>query len=278
MTIAAELVRGSRGPRENDARADTRANVQAQMAAGRGPFSTFKPAEESEVRTEKAEMNPRLKKIARAWEKAVAFERVWEEAIKSQNYLHCSVYSGFAKAVRGIHISDREMDNVIAFLSQFQYIEEFPRMAGLFLSALVNTGKDNEYTIRTRLLSVRLNYLGHRNKKKVIVDGDVGDYCGYTYAGSSFLVKGDAGHSFGNSAPGGLLSVEGNAEASVGFDLNGATIIIQGNTDGGLGFNMRRGVIRVGGTIGPLLGIGSGGSGGKIYQGEKLIWSKGRSE
>ncbi len=164
------------------------------------------------------------------------------------------------------------MDNVIAFLSQFQYIERFPVMAGFFLSALVNTGKDNEYTIRTRLLSIRLERLGEGNKKKVIVDGPVGDRCGYTYVGSSFLVKGDAGTAFGDGATGGLLIVEGSAGALVGIHLNGAMIIIHGNAGASLGSNMQQGVIRVNGTI---ASIGDRKKMGEIYQGEKLIWSKG---
>ncbi len=238
--------------------------IQVQMAAGRGPFSTFKPAEESEARIEKAEINPRLERIARAWEKAV----------ESQRYLYCSAYSGFAKAVRGIHITEREMDNVIAFLSQFQYIEKFPMMAGFFLSALVNTGRDNEYTIRTRLLSVRLDKLGYGNKKNIIVDGDVGDDCGYTYVGSSFLVKGDAGNYFGAGATGGLLSVEGSAVGLVGFRLNGATIIIHGNAGINLGAHMWKGTIRVGGTI-ESIGDQKIKNKGEIYQGEKRVWPKG---
>jgi hypothetical protein len=148
----------------------------------------------------------------------------------------------------GVSFSRKELESFLLEMPELDGIDEFRSKAGLFLSALIGCGKDDDYELHVGHLG-RLDNLCYRNCKDVIVHGHVGDYfankmengnvmlygdaglgAGADLEGDQITIHGDATNFLGNFISGGLIHVKGNVGDYLGEDMTGGQIIVEGNT------------------------------------------------
>ena len=113
-------------------------------------------------------------------------------------------------------------------LAEFQEEEEFSAKAGIFLSALMNSGKDQDYAIHTAHLHMTPDFIGYQNTKNITVDGDVGDTAGAWMTGGSITITGNAGITLGLGMRAGSITVNGDADYHIGRSMVGGEIRIEG--------------------------------------------------
>ena len=88
-----------------------------------------------------------------------------------------------------VEYSAKEIDEFSKNLSKFENKKNFER-SGLFLSALVNMSPDNNITLNIGNIGSKINYIGFRNKKILIINGDCGDFTGLDMNGGELRVNG----------------------------------------------------------------------------------------
>ncbi|MEW6035497.1 MAG: hypothetical protein AB1529_02700 [Candidatus Micrarchaeota archaeon] len=129
----------------------------------------------------------------------------------------------------------------------------FIRLAGLFLSACVQTGRESVYTINTRGFSRPLEELGFWNRKTIIIDGPSGDRAGrLARKGSLLVLREGAGDNIGQDMTGGTIIAEAGAGAMIGHSMKNGLIIVKGNAGRLAGFDMQGGEIRLEGSCGSI--------------------------
>ncbi|MEW6035307.1 MAG: hypothetical protein AB1529_01725 [Candidatus Micrarchaeota archaeon] len=162
-------------------------------------------------------------------------------------------YAQACELLKGIAYTPQDVKKFCIALSAYDDRPEFPKKAGLFLSALVNCGPDIAYIIPTKHLSAPMHDFGYKNVKNVIIEGGIGECLGYGMAGGSIVVEGDAGDHPAHRMAGGLIIVEGNAGFGAGH-LEGGELVVKGNAGHALGSMMEGGTIRLMGKPGKNIG------------------------
>lgn len=91
----------------------------------------------------------------------------------------------------------------------------------------------------------------------IIIDGDVGGYCGRRMTGGRIDIKGSTGPFLASRMSGGLITVSGSAGDFVGgikagekFGMTGGAVVVAGSVGARAGDRMRRGTIVAKGTFG----------------------------
>jgi glutamate synthase domain-containing protein 3 len=162
-------------------------------------------------------------------------------------------YEAMAWAAARLEYSARDVARFTVAVGACQEEQCFAR-AGMLISALINEGKDSEYTITTRHLQVPLNELGVMNRKNIIVDGDVGSQCGRKMECGSITVNGNAWMGVGMIMEGGTITINGNAEDSCGNAMKRGTIVVKGDAGGTCGLCMDGGSVAIEGNAGDYCG------------------------
>ncbi len=103
-----------------------------------------------------------------------------------------------------------DLDRFCEVLSALQEQKDFSTRAGLFLSAAVNAGSEERYSLRISHLHARIDFLAWRCKKQLSVEGDVGDF---------FAANADGAHVKLNGSAGDCLAYKARAEISVTKDV-----------------------------------------------------------
>ena|GEM_PF-699951 len=242
-------------------------NKPTRLAAS-SRFGPFKPESEQRIRSVLVQQDPKLEAMMAAW-KSVEYS--------GQNSGEC--YGNCVTAVRNRDYSAKEVERFSLSIAEFQNEDGFGKKFGLFLSALVNEGKNRKYTLRTGHLGVKIECLGYENIKHVTVKGDAGKYfgymmkrgrifvdgnaadCGYEMRGT-IIVTGDVTGQCGSFMRGGRILVEGNA-CHCGGSMHKGKITVRGNVTDDCGSQMHGGKIMVDGDVRGL--CGSGMNGGRIH-------------
>lgn len=95
-------------------------------------------------------------------------------------------------------------------LQSLQSISEYEDIkTGLYLSALINESRDNDFVVFIRHLKRKIAQLGEYNTKNFRVYGDVGSYVGCTMLRGKIVVDGDAQFSPGFQMRGGEIDILG---------------------------------------------------------------------
>ncbi|MFN3910219.1 MAG: hypothetical protein ACK4J0_03245, partial [Candidatus Anstonellaceae archaeon] len=118
-----------------------------------------------------------------------------------------SYYNKVYRELKKIEPSSMDIQEFVQNLEKFQDYKDFELMAGLFLSALINSSTDRIIHIDLRHLRYPLDFVGYENKKEVYIIGDVGNFLGY------FMSKG-------------RITLIGNVGIEVGKKMNGGEIYI----------------------------------------------------
>lgn len=214
------------------------------------PFARYKPEKVEEVR----------KSIVQESETLQQFRVLWA---KIQNMSKPNKgYRDIVDGVKQLDYSASDVENFSLILSEFQNEKQFSVRAGVMLSALINSGKDDNYVVHTRHLDTQIDYLGYENTKNIIVDGDAGGLLGHAMKRGRIIVKGSVGVGLGDEMHDGEIIVEKDAGYAAGSFMKGGKIRIEENADDNLGQMMSDGLIIVRGNAGRT--VGSGMKGGTI--------------
>jgi len=138
-------------------------------------------------------------------------------------------------------------------LKEFE-TEEFFSYTGLYLSAMSNNAREDEINLQVQDIGRKLNSVGYRNRKVLVIEGDIGNLGGYEMVGGRMIVAGNAASSLGKHLHGGEIMIRGNAGYWVGEGMMGGKITIVGHVGDLLGLEMENGEITVHGDAGNYVG------------------------
>jgi hypothetical protein len=238
----------------------TRTQTDPSILAVKGRFNRYGPEEEVASRKTDVKETKVPQQLIEAWKRFrfhydTGFVRgrgVGGANMKALELVETLVYS--AEDVR----------NFCLKLAEFQDENMICEKSGVFLSALINSGVDERYSIITSHLAAKPWFLGYRNTKTVIIEGD----CGL---------------GVGAQMKGGFIEVRGSVEDRLGAEMEGGKIIVKGDCGDEIGgichFQnkpMSGGEIHIEGNIGNLYWDWGGRKtiGGKIYHKGRLIFEK----
>jgi hypothetical protein len=182
-------------------------------------FSKYKPEEEKAVRKAEVVEDETLKQLKTIWRKA-----------RHDYYVDWGgPYWHISDMLKRLDYSASDVEKFSLILAEFQGQKHFYEKAGLFLSALINNGKDSDYVIHTLHLSVRIALLGYENTKNITVNGDLDHDVGLVMQSGSITVNGNVGDSCGNMMRGGTITIEGDAGREVGSKMVRGSIYLNGH-------------------------------------------------
>jgi len=222
-------------------------------------FGKYRPEEEKEVRKVDVKKDEVLRQLKDAWRRYGP--RSWGV------YIH----EDALEAVRKISYTAADVEKFTIALAEFQNERDLSVKAGVFLSALINNGKEIDFVIHTGHLTEGINYLGYENTKNILVNGNIGDYVGEQMKGGTIVVNGTAGKYVGDGMKGGAILVNGNTDTAVGCVIRGGTITVNGNASDFVGDCMKGGEIHLNGGYGSIAETIKK---GKIYHKGVLIVGK----
>lgn len=220
----------------------------SRVAAGK-KFGRYKPEKEKATRKADVKEDEVLRQMKKAW-------TAYEETIKDGSYRYDWDIDEAMSIIQStvLQYSSKDVEKFSIALAEFQDEEKFYEKAGMFLSVLINNGKDSDYIIHTSHLVWGPNNLGCRNRKNIIVKGKLGSHAGREMEGGTIIVEGDVDLSLGFSMKGGRIVVKGNAPYGTGVYMEGGTIIVEGNAGDTIGSHMKGGTIIIKGNAGSSVG------------------------
>jgi formylmethanofuran dehydrogenase subunit C len=209
---------------------------ETAMAAGR--FSKYSPESERQSRAPHVRQNKAMDAIFGAWSSfKFPFSKVMEWDLNKR----------ILEGLDGVCWGAKEVELFAIMASDFQDESRYTGKLGVFLSALVEGGKDACYSIPLGHLGRRLNLLAYRNTKDVVLVGDVGNDACTLMNGGSVTIEGDAGESLAASMQGGNVRTGGSVGKKCGFGMSDGLIEVAGNAGPMLGLCMQGGRIAVSG-------------------------------
>lgn len=187
------------------------------------------------------------------------YEKLLEEEVKELVWLvqYNTVIKAYTLAEKVVKEFDYKAEDVEEFCYELDSTNKIPYLitgpAGIYISALCNYAKEEEIHLKLNDLKTQINLLGYRLPvgKKVIVEGNLGDFTGI-------------------GLEGGELVLEGNAKNYTGAGMKSGRIRITKNIGLHTGEWMMGGEIHVGGRVRGMGKIVDG----KVYEDEKLIYPR----
>jgi len=256
-------------------------------------FSKLDPEKKVEIIKSKVIRNETLDIIVNGYEKGLENFGLYLEGklkieIPKGEYLEYYI----AKISAPLEIQSKEITEFSLLLGEHENKTYFEDFTGYYLSALINSSKEQDFKIFTNYLSRTIHNIGYENNKNIDVYGNVGYGVGYGMKDGKITVKGNVGGGVGWNMKDGKITVKGNVGGGVGWNMKDGKITVNGNAGYGVGCGMKGGKITVNGNA--RYGVGyemKDGeihlnedyeglydfiSGGNIYHKGKLIVENGR--
>ncbi|MDD5171995.1 MAG: hypothetical protein PHF60_03075 [Candidatus ainarchaeum sp.] len=180
-------------------------------------FGKYKPEDENAVRKVEVVENETLRQLKKAWGNYTV-----------AGVLHDLDYLPALALAEKLEYTAADVEKFCIALAEFQDEKHFSKKAGLFLSALINNGKDTDYVIHTKHLVRPMECICFQNTKNVIVKGNALLGIGWDMKRGQIIVEGDADHLVGLRMRGGSITVKGNAGEWVGSKMTGGKIRLEG--------------------------------------------------
>lgn len=221
----------------------------------KNPFEAFQHAA---VRKREIPLDHILKAKEETLAKILAgYEELLKNEAKDLVWLmqYSTVIKAYSIAEKGIEDIDYTAEDIEEFCYALDHSDQIPYLitgpAGVYISVLCNHAKEEEIRLHLRDLTVKINLLGYRlpANKRLIVEGNVGDFTGI-------------------GLDGGELIVEGSGKNYTGAGMKRGRIIIRHNLGFNTGHGMTGGELIVGGRIKGLGKI----VGGKVYERDQLVY------
>ncbi len=102
--------------------------------------------------------------------------------------------------------------------------------SGLFIAAMCNHTEERELTLNLRSLTRRWPFLGYRlpRGRRLLLEGDVGDFVGALLEGGEVTVTGNAGNYAGIGMRSGTLQIGYSSGKNTGEGMRGGMLQVQG--------------------------------------------------
>jgi hypothetical protein len=155
------------------------------------------------------------------------FLDVWNTIAMPDEYGNKEYFDDLVATLSQLDYSPEDVERFCVALVDLQQGKESIFKAGLFLSALVEAGKDEGYTVHTQGIE-KISKLGYRNRKRLIVKGDVGFALGLDMSDGSITVEGNADRLVAQGMTGGRITVKGDV-ADIGEWKKGGDVYIEGD-------------------------------------------------
>ena len=249
-----------------------RGTIDTTSAAGQ--FGRYKKEEKKEVRQANVRESESIRQIIEVWKTFDSSEITKGWSIKMRE-----PYNKLLERIKHINYSANDVEKFSIMLIGFQDERDFEFKAGLFLSALINNGKDRNYVIHIANLEKEVACFGYLNTKNISINGDIGQFFAFNMIEGEITVNGSAKGVMAQGIKGGTIIIKRHVLVSklifnsvgVGDDMQGGDIQVYGNVYGIVGLRMSGGEIYVGGVFQQL---GSEFRGGRIYNMGEWIYPK----
>jgi glutamate synthase domain-containing protein 3 len=185
--------------------------------------------------------------------------RDWEEARHIYTeHTDLGVEEEYEKVVDAVeeHDIDTSPETLYTF-ARGMLLEDYD---GLLLSAMINKSSADETFYLPGMDEV--SYVGYRNCKQVVVEGDLRWAAGRLMQGGRLELRGNAGQNPGWEMQDGTVIVEDGDEKNIGLEMGGGRIEVHGDAAAYVGKDMRGGEIEVRGDAN--FGAGSDMKGGEL--------------
>ena len=206
--------------------------------------STPNPFEEFKVYTF-AETDIPLDRIVESTEVVMdeirrGYEKLLEEEAKElvwmvQYNTIIKAYEVAEKYVKEIRYTAEDIEDFCFALENTQRIPYLiPGPAGLYISALCNYVQEEEILLKLSELKTEINLLGFRlpKGKRLIIQGDTGDFTGIGVEGGELVVEGGAKNWTGAGMRSGKILVKKNIGLHTGEWMMGGEIHVEGRVRG----------------------------------------------
>jgi hypothetical protein len=187
----------------------------------------------------------------------LGYEKLLEEEAKELVWMvqYNTIIKAYEVAERYVREIDYSAEDIEDFCFALENTQKIPYLipgpAGLYISALCNYAKEEEIVLKLSELKTEINLLGFRLTK-----------------GKRLLIEGDGGDFTGIGLEGGDLVVEGNAKNWTGAGMRSGKILVKKNIGLHTGEWMMGGEIHVGGRVRGLGNIVEG----KVFEREKMVF------
>ncbi|HIE03446.1 MAG TPA: hypothetical protein EYP61_01665 [Candidatus Latescibacteria bacterium] len=164
------------------------------------------------------------------------YQHLLDEEVKELVWLarENTIMRAYALAEEWTRGIDYDVEDIEEFCFELDRIRKAPYKiagpGGLYLSALCNNVKENELVLRIGDMEGRIHLLGYRlpKGKRLIVEGDLGDFAGIGLEGGELIVRGKVGNATGAGMKAGRILVEGDAGHRTGEWMMGGEIRVEG--------------------------------------------------
>ena len=187
------------------------------------------------------------------------YEKLLEDEVKELVWLvqYNTVIKAYANAEKNIKDLKFKPEDIEDFCFELDNSDRIPYMitgpAGIHIAALCNHCEENEIVLKLDDMKTQINLLGYRLPagKKLVIEGNVGDFVGI-------------------GVEGGEVAIEGAAKNYAGAGMRSGKLVVSKNAGHHTGEWMMGGEIHVAGRIRGLGNIMDG----KIYERNQLIYPK----
>lgn len=223
----------------------------------KNPFDDFK---EHRMREREIPLDSIIQSRDRVMSNIIkGYEKLLEEEVKELVWLvqYNTVIKAYTLAEKVIKELDYRAEDIEEFCYELDSTDKIPYLitgpAGIYISTLCNYAKEGEIYLKLNDLKTQINLLGYRLPvgKKVIVEGNLGDFTGIGLEGGELVVEGNAKNYTGAGMKSGRIRVTKNIGLHTGEWMMGGEIFVGGRVRG----------------MGKIVD-------GKVYEDNKLIYPR----
>ena len=223
----------------------------------KNPFDDFK---EHRMREREIPLDSIIESRDRVMSNIIkGYEKLLEEEVKELVWLvqYNTVIKAYTLAEKVVKEFDYRAEDIEEFCYELDSTDKIPYLitgpVGIYISTLCNYAKEEEIYLKLNDLKTQINLLGYRLPvgKKVIVEGNLGDFTGIGLEGGELVVEGNAKNYTGAGMKSGRIRVMKNIGLHTGEWMMGGEVFVGGRVRG----------------MGKIVD-------GKVYEDNKLIYPR----
>lgn len=168
------------------------------------------------------------------------YEKLLEEEVKELVWLvqYNTVIKAYTLAEKVVKEIEYKAEDIEDFCYELDTTDKIPYLitgpAGIYISALCNYAKEEEIALKLNDVKTQINLLGYRLPvgKKVVVEGNLGDFTGIGMEGGELIVEGNAKNYTGAGMKSGRIRITKNIGLHTGEWMMGGEIFVGGRVRG----------------------------------------------
>jgi hypothetical protein len=168
------------------------------------------------------------------------YEKLLEEEVKELVWLvqYNTVIKAYTLAEKVVKEIEYKAEDIEDFCYELDTTDKIPYLitgpAGIYISALCNYAKEEEIILKLNDVKTQINLLGYRLPvgKKVVVEGNLGDFTGIGMEGGELIVEGNAKNYTGAGMKSGRIRITKNIGLHTGEWMMGGEVFVGGRVRG----------------------------------------------